>query len=173
MPDDLRTANLLGALSLALADRQHEAAAQGGQAPAALTILAERPGLSIDGLRRPLGLSHSATVRLVDGLERAGLVVRAGATRDARAVALSLTAQGEAEALTIQAARRGHLLAPLTSALNPQEREALAGYLEKLLASLTGGDIERAYRICRLCDYRACVDCPVAVAAQPDPGHER
>ena len=74
-----RTGNLLGALSLALADRTADsvsgAAARSISGAAALSALLhflDRP--SVDLLRQVLGLTSSGTVRLVDRLEREGLV---------------------------------------------------------------------------------------------------
>src|SRR5258708_18847038 len=70
--------NLLGAAVLALSDDMNiataRAAGQGGQAPAALVELAEHPGLTVDGLRRRLKLTHPAVVRLLDRLDERGLV---------------------------------------------------------------------------------------------------
>ena len=77
-----RLTNLVGAWSLAVADRVTAAAAaaagRGGQAPAALVALHEfADGSTIDHLRQVLGISHSATVRLIDGLDADGQVKRA------------------------------------------------------------------------------------------------
>ena len=59
-----RKMNLLGAAALALSDDINaataRAAGQAGQAPAALVELAEHPGLTVDGLRRRLNLTHPA-----------------------------------------------------------------------------------------------------------------
>src|SRR5918999_4957534 len=93
-----RDANLLGALSLAVAERveaaTRAAAAHGGSAPAALAALdIFLGGSSIDTVRKPLGLTHSAAVRLVDRLEVAGLV-RRGAGADGRSGAVFLTPAG-------------------------------------------------------------------------------
>src|SRR5262249_50745048 len=72
-----RAANLLGALSLAVADRAADAvAAAAGRAeaaPAALSALLhflDRP--AVDLLRQVLGLTSSGTVRLLDRLTEAG-----------------------------------------------------------------------------------------------------
>src|SRR5918992_2948785 len=78
-----RDANLLGALSLAVAERveaaTRAAAAHGGSAPAALAALdVFLGGSSIDTVRKPLGLTHSAAVRLVDRPEGAGPLRRRG-----------------------------------------------------------------------------------------------
>src|ERR687891_1110268 len=115
-----RGANLLGALSLAVAERveaaTRAAAAHGGSAPAALAALDTfLDGSSIDTVRKPLGLTHSAAVRLVDRLAAAGLV-RRGAGEDGRSVAVFLTPAGRRAAAQVQDGRMGALaevLAPL------------------------------------------------------------
>ena len=94
-----RLTNLVGAWSLAVADRVTAAAAvavgRGGQAPAALVALHEfADGSTIDHLRQVLGISHSAAVRLIDGLETDGHVERAVHADDRRSVALTLTPTG-------------------------------------------------------------------------------
>ena len=65
-----RLENLLGALSIALSDEIErvttDASGHGASVPAALSILLRRPGCTIETLRTHIGLSHSATVRLVD-----------------------------------------------------------------------------------------------------------
>src|SRR5918996_2229091 len=100
--DLARGANLLGAVSLAVTDRVRAAAergaAQGGSAPAALVSLAGYlDGAPIDALRGPLGLTHSATVRVVDRLAGAGLVRRRQGA-DRRTVAVVITPAGRAAA---------------------------------------------------------------------------
>ncbi|MGH2743362.1 MAG: winged helix DNA-binding protein, partial [Thermoleophilaceae bacterium] len=97
-----RGANLLGAVSLAVADRVRDAAergtGQGGSAPAALVSLAGYlDGSPIDSVRGPLGLTHSATVRVVDRLVAAGLARRRGGA-DRRSVAVELTPAGRSTA---------------------------------------------------------------------------
>ena len=77
-------ANVLGALSLVVADRMNAAVeavvALGPSAPAALAALHEfLDGGSVTQLSSVLGLSHSGTVRLVDRLAVEGLVERVGA----------------------------------------------------------------------------------------------
>ena len=69
--------NLLGALSLAVTDRVAAALEAklgvGANAGPALLSIGTRQGESIDELSRVLGLTHSATVRIVDyGREEAG-----------------------------------------------------------------------------------------------------
>jgi DNA-binding MarR family transcriptional regulator len=82
-----RTANLLGALSLVIADRTEDAIAvtdvASTSAAAALSALLHflnQP--SVDLLHRVLGLTSSGTVRLLDRLEEAGYVQRGRAPTD-------------------------------------------------------------------------------------------
>lgn len=169
--ESAREANLLGALALAVAERSDEAVRlateQGGAAPAAIAALATYlDGSSLDVMRRPLGLSHSAAVRLADRLARAGLVRREAGV-DARSVSIRLTPKGGRLAARIRDAREAALeevLAPLTAG----ERAELTLLHEKLLAGITGGRAD-AGRICRLCDADACGHeqgrCPVTRAA--------
>jgi MarR family transcriptional repressor of emrRAB len=166
-----REANLLGAISLAVAERVDEtvrlAAAHGGAAPAAIVALATfLDGSSLDVMRRPLGLSHSAAVRLADRLADAGLVRREPGA-DGRSVSIRLTAEGARLAVRIRAARETALdsvLAPLSVS----ERAQLTSLHEKLLAGITGGRADAGH-ICRLCDADACGHelgrCPVTQAA--------
>src|SRR3954471_5710461 len=67
-----RRANLLGAFALALADRlraETEAAVgHSGAAAAALVTIVQFPGRTVEFLRRAVGLSHPAAVRVVDRL---------------------------------------------------------------------------------------------------------
>jgi DNA-binding MarR family transcriptional regulator len=170
-PEPAREANLLGTASLAVADRVRAAAedgaGQGGSAPAALVSLAGYlDGQPIDSLRGPLGLTHSATVRVVDRLVAAGLVRRREGP-DRRSVAVVLTPAGRAAAGRALQARAAALEDALT-ALNPAERVELARLHEKILATLTDGR-PAAGHICRLCDSVACGHergrCPVTRAA--------
>jgi MarR family transcriptional regulator, negative regulator of the multidrug operon emrRAB len=155
--------NILGALALALSDdllrRVQDQAPEPGPAAAAIALLRHEPGMTIERLRRALGLSHSGAVRLVDRLVADVLAVRRPGPVDRRAVALHLTDEGERRCDAILAARRGSLERALGT-LDEAERIALAGLAEKLLAGLVQGP-DDAYSICRLCDTAACLDCPV------------
>lgn len=157
-----RTANLLGALGLAVADRIAEAARQtlhhAGETPAALVVIGYGLGPSNDQLRRILGLSHPGSVRLVDRLVADGLVERREG-RDRRAIALYLTPAGHAlrEALL---AERLAAIRPVLEPLDADEQQALATLLHKLLAALPATDLERC-TVCRLCDNRVCTACPI------------
>jgi len=171
--DDGRTANLLGALALTLADRTEGAVRASGHpggsdAAALVSLRSYAEGHPIDVLRRALGLSQPGTVRLVDRLEARGLVRRGPGTGDGRTVGLRLTAAGRRAADKILAARGGRLDEAL-GALDDGERAALAVLLEKMLAAQTT-DRASARSICKMCDADACGHhegrCPVTNAVR-------
>lgn len=161
--DRERTANLLGALALALSDAMRtaveDAAPEPGAAAAALSLIGHQPGISIERIRRAVGLSHPGTVRLVDRLSQAGLVERRPGLDDARAVALHLTAAGQIAFSAIRKARNGVLIAALDR-LSIDDQRAIETLAERLLAILTDS-CDRADGICRLCDEQRCDACPV------------
>src|SRR5262245_32843316 len=135
-----RDANLLGTLSLAVADRVQDAAAaaagQGGSAPGALAALdGYLGGEPIDSLSRALGVTHSAAVRLVDRLGESGLVERRRGA-DGRSVAVVPTDAGRQAARRVLEARAA-ALEDVLAVLSESERRQLAGLHEKLLAGVT------------------------------------
>lgn len=162
------TANVLGALSLAIADRMNTAveaiATLGPSAPAALAAMHEfADGGSVTQLSSVLGLTHSGTVRLVDRLAAEGLVERVGA-EDGRAVSVVLTRRGRRMAERILQTREQSLAGAL-DALSPDEVENLAAVLDTMLTTVTIARAEeRTARtidrprpwLCRLCDFDAC-----------------
>jgi DNA-binding MarR family transcriptional regulator len=178
--------NVLGALSLVVADRMNTAveaiATLGPSAPAALAAMHEfLDGGSVTQLSSVLGLTHSGTVRLVDRLVAEGLVERVGA-EDARAVSVVLTRRGRRTAARILQAREESLAGAL-SALSPDEIDQLTATLDTMLATVTLARAEeRSARphdrpqpwLCRLCDLAACGrsegDCPVNNAVTASTG---
>jgi MarR family transcriptional repressor of emrRAB len=167
-PSLARLANLVGAWALAVADgvtaSAATAAGRGGQAPAALVALHEfAAGSTIDQLRHVLGVSHSTTVRLIDGLVADGHVSRTHQTDDRRSVALTLTPLGRRTARRILAARRKALQGVLEG-LSEQERRSLTRLTEALTGQLVDLRLDERARgnppssglLCRLCDFEAC-----------------
>ncbi len=157
-----RTANLLGVLGLAVADRIEQTArdilSHVGETPAALVVVGYGFGPSNDQLRRVLGLSHPGTVRLVDRLVADGLIERRRG-EDRRAVALFLTDEGFALRDRLL---KGRLAAirPLIAVLDESEQVAFGELLGKILSRMESSGAERQ-TLCRLCDDRACVNCPI------------
>jgi DNA-binding MarR family transcriptional regulator len=162
-----RTANLLGAAALAIADAVNGAInmpeGHSEAAKAALTVMLQWPPRSIGHLAKVLGRSHSATVRLIEELEDQGLVSKHTGD-DRRAVVVKLTAQGRREARRM-IATRGGVLDGMVGKLENAERRELARLLEKLLPMLTP-DREACDHICRLCELATCPQdrCPVELA---------
>jgi len=102
VPDERHTSNDVAALALAITDRVWRAAAEVVELPqndlVAVSALHHVLGApSIEQLRRVLGLSHSATVRLVDRLVAANLASHQPGP-DRRTTATTLTADGHAAA---------------------------------------------------------------------------
>ncbi len=159
-----RTLNLLGALALALSDDIHSATAMrlghGAAAPAALVLVGNNPGQSIEFLSHRLHLSHSGTVRLVDRLAQAGLLERRAGS-DGRSVALFLTAAGDAAVLAMLQARE-QVLAAALAGFSAEQHAQLTALLELTLGNLVRSP-QHADHICRLCDESACplARCPL------------
>lgn len=160
----LRTANLLGALAVEIADRLARHGKlhpnETSSATAALNVIGFYEGCSNGALSRALGLSHTATVRLVDKLEASGLVLSEPGA-DKRAVALRLTDLGR-ERARIAVHERCLLLGDAIDVLTPAQRQHLDGILETLLRSMVLA-AQDADHICRLCDGEECPSehCPV------------
>jgi MarR family transcriptional regulator, negative regulator of the multidrug operon emrRAB len=167
MHDKDRTANLLGAAALALSDLLvagvTRAAGVSASGAAALVTLSDFPGLSVTELGRRVGLSQSASARMVDSLEAGGLVERH--PRAGREVTVHLTRRGTQATRRLLAAR-GSPLADVIAGLEEADQHALARLLPRLLARLYEhvGDAEL---MCRLCDRASCMaaaPCPVGAA---------
>ena len=160
----LRTANLLGALATEIAGRAERHGRlhpnETSSATAALNVVGFYEGCSNGALSRALGLSHTATVRLVDKLEAAGLVISEPGA-DKRAVSLRLTDLGRERARN-HVHERCVLLGDLVDVLTPSQQRRLDKILETLLGSMVKA-AEDADHICRLCDGEECPPewCPV------------
>lgn len=158
-----RTANLLGALGVALVDAQTQLLATSPTDAAALNAIGTVPGCSITDVRVTLGITHPGTVRTIDRLVAAGLVER-GTGRDARTVGLHLTGEGERTWHDQSEARLGWLQRTVAK-LTAEEQKDLERVASALLAVMTS-DYESSERICRLCDESRCPQsrCPVTLA---------
>ncbi len=169
------TANVLGTLALAVADRvavgTARVARHGANAPAALVTLLWYPDRPIAFLADRLQITHPGAVQLVDRLERDRLVERIPAV-DGRTKLLALTADGERTALAVLGARRDVLERAL-AALDDGQVRALADTAGAMLEAITD-DLLTSEHMCRMCDELACPDarCPVE-RAEPAPPHRR
>jgi DNA-binding MarR family transcriptional regulator len=136
-------------------------------AVAALNTIVSYPPLSIGEIARAVGLTHSATVRLVDRLERDTLVRRQ--RRVGREVAVEATARGRRRVGQIHDARE-KAIALFTDALDEDERSHLSSLLDKLLGNALNAGIER-HRLCRMCRRGVC-DCHLPCPSREDDGEE-
>ncbi len=157
-----RTTNLLGALALGITDRiqsgMKDALERTGESAAAIIVLGYAPGLSVEVLRQVLDRSHPGTVRLIDRLEKDGLVVRRKA-EDGRAVALHLTRRGGKLRQQLMD-RRLDTLEEALEGFTAKERQVLGDLLSKVLTNLPETEMAK-HRICRLCSVSTCNNCPI------------
>lgn len=169
MPDQpaRRLSNLLGALSLAVADQIREAtehaAGVSDAAPAALVSLRESPSeRTIEDLRLLVGLTHSGGVRLVDRLSEFGYVTRR-VRPTGRSVVVTLTPKGAAAADRIEQAR-ADVLGRAIRSLSESQQDLLASAVSTVirdiardrLARRAAGNPPRGGALCRMCDFTAC-----------------
>lgn len=160
--------NRLGALGLALHDRQARAVAESTglseSRAAAVVSVGVDPGIGVGRLAEVLGVTQPVATRIADDLVGAGFLAK-GPGRTGREVALSLTPEGAAMRARILALRAGVVRGAMGDV--PAGAGPLLALVDSLLASLTGSPRE-ADRICRLCDEEGCGldDCPVERAAR-------
>ena len=161
MPDPVHR---LSALVTAVDDRiraaVEESSGFAGVAPDAILTIGHAPGLRVEDLATMLRISHSGAVRTVDRLVDAGLVERRPSAADRRTVEVWLTAPGRRRRRAVIEARN-RAIADVLAGLDPLQRDALGGLVDRLLvdlASQPGAD----FSICRLCDPADCpTTCPV------------
>lgn len=152
-------ANRLAACALALSDGLFEGEDLSPSAIAALLSLAGGERRTIGEIAAIVGLTHSASVRLIDRLEKDWLV-RRGA-RKGREVNVELTARGRHRAASLSK-KRASFVGRLLDRLPLEERETLAQSVNQLLRLLVPDASDAGARACRFCDVNGCgPDCPV------------
>jgi MarR family transcriptional regulator, negative regulator of the multidrug operon emrRAB len=161
-----RLANVLAAFALALTDKVNDAIRDTGgrseMSSATLIQIGFNPGLSIERLRSLIGLTHSATVRVIDQLAGDGLVRRErNVEGDTRVASLVLTDKGVTE---MQAALvlRSLVAEPVVECFTALEMDSLASMLERAIPNVVRFGANQDV-VCRLCDMGACPQdrCPV------------
>lgn len=162
----MHESNVIAAWALALHDSLDAAARDAGLGArelAALTLVAEHGGCSVDWLCRRVELTQSGTVRLVDRLVSQGMLERG--TPRGRMVPLYATEAGEARLAAWREARDA-VVACATAGLSTAERARLAA---AMAASLEAQRRSRpqADATCRTCTWASCGDdCPVDRSVQ-------
>jgi MarR family transcriptional repressor of emrRAB len=166
--DSRHTANILGALAVLIQDRV-ESAWQSDldlspMAAAALVQIDGEPGCPIELVAGRIGLTHSATVRVIDKLAERGLVEKDRARKDARAQSLTLSKAGKRVAQQLHAARN-RVTDDLLAGLDSAQRKAMEGAISAILHRTVEPGRE-ADVTCRVCDDRRCSPdiCPIRVA---------
>lgn len=106
-----------------------------------LGLLAEHVGMRATELARRLGVAPTTASSLIARLVRQGLVARDRDAKDGRAVALSLTQDGQALAAAIHAQDLRNMELFL-SALDPQEQEQIVAILGKIAARVAALEAE-------------------------------
>ncbi len=158
--------NVIAAWATAVSDAVREAVEAstgvGGAGPAALVAVVADPGLSIDELRRVLGITHPGTVRLVDRLVEHGWVRRAAAV--GREVRLQPTRAGRRAEQRLVTARES-AVRRLHATLSDSQLRVLAQTMAPVLEHATV-DLDSQRRLCRLCDRDCCASCPVRTAGE-------
>lgn len=148
--------NKFAALSLAVTDAT--LAGDDDLAPtavAALITAANNPPASIGEIAAVVGLTHSATVRLIDRLETDGLLHRR--RRVGREVLVEITPAGRRRADELQD-RRLAVSANFLAGLSPDERELLGKLIDRMMQDhATNGHDRR--RLCRMCARAHCNCC--------------
>jgi MarR family transcriptional regulator, negative regulator of the multidrug operon emrRAB len=167
-----RVANRLGAMSLTLSDAIREATetatGMAGGPPAALVSLREwADGSSVEVLAGAMRVSHSRAVRVVDGLEAAGLARRESDPSDGRRALVWLEPAGRELAERALEAR-ARVLRSAVAQLEAADVRDLERLVGAVLDAITV-DAHAAMGTCRLCDAHACGHyegtCPVTRAA--------
>ena len=157
----MHESNVIAAWALAVhdaLDRAAQEAGSGARELAALTLVAEHSGCSVDWLSRRVGLTQSGTVRLVDRLVEQGMLERGASS--GRVVPLRTTQLAEARLATWRVVR-DEVVSQATAGLSGAERERLAA---SIASALEAGQRSRpqADATCRTCTWAACGrDCPV------------
>lgn len=160
-------ANILGALSLLIQDRVESVWQStldlSPMAAAAIVQIDNDPGSSIELIASHIGLTHSATVRVIDKLAERGLVEKDRARKDARAQSLKLSKAGKRVVQQLHAARNrvtDALLGGLDAAQRTALEQAIRAILHRCVAPGREADVT-----CRVCDDRRCSPdiCPIRV----------
>jgi MarR family transcriptional regulator, negative regulator of the multidrug operon emrRAB len=160
-----RLSNLLAALTLNLAEDGEaamEAAAgvKGAAAPALLALDEFLGSAHVGRLADVLGLTHSGAVRLVDQLEREGLVRRRPGA-DRRRVEIALTSAGRRRAARARRAR-DQVIEDTIAGLRAEQLNSLEALLDQLVRTRVATRLERRRAgdkgawWCRTCDFSAC-----------------
>ncbi|WP_082171776.1 MarR family winged helix-turn-helix transcriptional regulator [Methylobacterium indicum] len=152
--------NKLGALGALIEERTtHAFGDLSPSAAAVLSTLHFRSEMTTTELSKIVGVSQPTAVRLLDGLQRRGLVERG--EQAGRYTPLSLTDAGRMEVVRLQCERISSI-GSLLAILGPDEIGEFEGILDRILAAATTSRAS-ARTTCRLCEHDLCGPgiCPI------------
>jgi DNA-binding MarR family transcriptional regulator len=124
-----------GVLMTQIAERRFESLSVSFTQWAALMRLSAHPHMSATELSNELGHDMGALTRVVDELERRGLVRRERSRRDRRAVEIAVTAAGRRQAKSAKRVMAG-LLNQLVEPFKEAETATLVSLLQRMLLHL-------------------------------------
>ena len=156
--------NHLGALAVVLTEELEAALEDLSPSAAALLVWAEfRPGTTATALADVARIKQPTASRVLDGLERSGLIERRGA--GGKSTPIYVTGVGQRRVRRLHAKRRQHM-EQLLALLEPDQLVAFQKGMDVILQGVTTSR-SRAHQICRLCEHRECTgsDCPVGSRA--------
>lgn len=152
--------NKLGALGALIEEQTNHALS--GLSPSAAAVISTlhfRPGLTTTELSKIASVSQPTAVRLLDGLQRRGLVERG--EQSGRFTPLTLTKAGRSEVARLQRERIA-AISSLLSMLGPEEAKQFEAMIDRILADATTSRAH-ARTTCRLCEHDLCGPgvCPI------------
>jgi DNA-binding MarR family transcriptional regulator len=157
----MHASNVVSAWVIAAQDRLQATMDEAGldaRSLAALTLVHQHDGRSVEWLRRRVELTQSGTVRLVDRLVARGWL-RRGPT-SGRAVPLHVTSRGAAR-LARWARARDRSVAELLGTLPKRQQQVLIDAMAASLQAMPRARVQ-ADATCRTCSWPDCgKDCPV------------
>ena len=158
IPKDDFVGNAIGAFACGLSDKIDHAwttlTGRGITTCYAINQIGSEPGSSIKTLTGMLNIEHSSLVRLLDGLERDGLIERRLDSEDRRGKKVYLSPEGE-ELLTEMLNARRRVLQPMTGTLDDNEMQTLFDLLGKMIPTVVVGGDDQHF-VCRVCELEMC-----------------
>jgi DNA-binding MarR family transcriptional regulator len=107
--------------------------------PLLLISRAPRGSMRVGDLAGALRITVGGTSKLVDRIERAGLIAREPDPDDRRASRVSLTASGKRKLTVAVKSYEAEVSSILEGALSSQERQRMRDYVSRLLTSIDQG----------------------------------
>jgi DNA-binding MarR family transcriptional regulator len=102
---------------------------------------APRGGMRVSDLARALRVTVGGTSKLVDRIERAGLIARETDPEDRRASRVTLTTAGKRKLTAATKTYDAEMAGILSGVLGPEEQRRMSDYVSRLLTSIDQGEV--------------------------------